>query len=173
MGMEPIHPPMEPLRGLLARLQTAGVTAALGGSGLLFAHGLVDRVNDWDLTTNSPPDLVRAALTGLTWEDRTGGGNYQTGGRFVVLIDGMEIDIMARLAVSGCSLPSIVAGEWQGVPLDSLEVWAAVYWLIGRPAKAGLILEHLRKHGASRERLRLVLRLPLPLDLRIALEELP
>ncbi len=173
MGIEAITPPIEPLRQVLDRLKAHDITAALGGSGLLHAHGLVDRVNDWDLTTDAAPATVAAALDGLSYEDRTGGGNYRTAGRFVIHADGLEIDLICGFAVNGCALPTLVTGEWQGIPLGSLEVWAAAYWLIDRPAKAELVLAHLHRHGTNRERLQRVMREPLPLLLRVALEELP
>jgi hypothetical protein len=55
---EPALPPLEPLRAVLARLEAAGVPHALGGSGLLAALGLVERVNDWDVTCDADLDTL-------------------------------------------------------------------------------------------------------------------
>ncbi|MFZ5622765.1 MAG: hypothetical protein ACOY5W_17240 [Pseudomonadota bacterium] len=174
--MASMHPPLEPLRLVLERLRQGGVQAALGGSGLLFAHGLVERVNDWDLTTDAPPEQIRPAILPLDWEDRTGGQDYATAGRFVIRQDGIEIDVMSRFAIATeggvCRLPTLVAGTWQGVECGSLEVWAAAYWLMGRTPKAERTLAHLRRHGASPERLERILQEPLPASLRVALESL-
>lgn len=171
-----MHPPLAPLRDLLHRLEGAGIEAALGGSGLLYPLGLVERVNDWDLTTDANPDLVRAALESLPWEDRTGGHDYATAGRFVIHAGTDEIDLICRFAVAGeggvCHLPTIVTGHWQGVPLGALEVWAAAYWLIGRPQKAEFVLTHLRRTGADPVRLSRILQEPLPAPLRTELEAL-
>lgn len=176
MVIDPIHPPKEPLIRLLERLQAAGIEAAVGGSGLLFPLGLVGKVNDWDLTTDGAPEQVRAALDGLSWEDRTGGFDYATAGRFVVFAGDMEIDLICRFAVAGeagvVRLPTLVTGHWQGIPLGSLEVWAAAYWLIGRTQKAELALGHLRRHGADPVRLERMLQEPLPATLRAELESL-
>lgn len=171
-----MRPPMEPLLGLLERLRQAGVEAALGGSGLLYAHGLVDRVNDWDLTTDAPPDRVLPALVGLTVEDRTGGHDFVTRARLVVLFGEQEIDLICQGAIrteAGVTqIPTFVAGDYQGIPLGSMEVWAAFYWLMGRMPKAGLALEHLRRHGADPARLARILREPLPSELRAQLDAL-
>lgn len=176
MPIDPIHPPIEPLRSLLRRLEDASIEAALGGSGLLHALGLVERVNDWDLTTDAAPDLVRAALEGLPWEDRTGGQGYETAGRFVIQAGEHEIDLICRFAIAGeqgvCRLPTIVTGHWQGLPQGSLEVWAAAYWIMERTPKAELALGHLRRTGADPARLARMLQEPLPAPLRTALEGL-
>lgn len=167
---------MEPLVRLLDRLHAAGVEAALGGSGLLYAHGLVAQVNDWDLTTDAAPDQVREALAGLPYADKTGGREFATRARLVVQTDGREIDLICQAAMrtdGGITrFPTIITGEFQGIPLGSMEVWAAFYWLMGRMPKAELALAHLRRHGADGARLARMLREPLPAALRAALEAL-
>lgn len=176
MGMESMHPPIAPLRQLLGRLNAAGITAAVGGSGLLFPLGLVDKVRDWDLTTDADPAQVRRALEGLSWEDRTGNHGFETAGRFVVRQDGEELDVISRMAIRTESgvvyMPTYVTGQWDGIPLGSLEVWAAAYWVMGRTEKADLALGYLRRHGADRVRLECVLQEPLPTALREQLEAL-
>lgn len=176
MGMKSMHPPMEPLRQVLHRLKAAGIEAAVGGSGLLFPHGLVDRVNDWDLTTDAEPHAVRAALAGLTYLDRTGGSGYVTRARLVVQMGGEEIDLICQggveTEVGVTRFPTFIAGEYQGIPLGSMEVWAAFYWLIGRRPKAELALGWLERNGAHPARLQRVLQEPLPSELRGRLEAL-
>src|SRR5262245_59362199 len=60
-------PPWSSLAGTVGRLETAGVQVALGGSGLLAALGLADRVRDWDLTTDAPYERVTEALAGVPY----------------------------------------------------------------------------------------------------------
>src|ERR1700712_3770045 len=55
-------PPLSGVRAAVAALESAGLGVALGGSGLLAAHGLVERVGDWDLTTDAAVDDVLEAL---------------------------------------------------------------------------------------------------------------
>ena len=52
-------------------LQGRAAVAAVGGSGLLAALGLVERVRDWDVTTDAPTRTVEEALrsTGLPIAD--------------------------------------------------------------------------------------------------------
>lgn len=176
MKISAMHPPIEPLRQVLERLHAAGVEAALGGSGLLFAHGLVEQVHDWDLTTDAAPERVAESLTGLRYEDRTGNHGFETKARLVVHLDGQEIDVICRFAIrteAGVAhLPTYVTGQYQGLPLGAVEVWAAAYWLMGRTQKAELALGHLEAHGADPARLERVLKEPLPGELRARLEAL-
>lgn len=117
--MPPPHPSIDPLRDLLRRLQAARIEAALGGSGLLYALGLAERISDWDLTTDAEPGAVRMALTGFSWEDRTGGQNFESAGRYVVHVDGEELDLISRSALRSeagiTRLPTIITGWWQGL----------------------------------------------------------
>jgi hypothetical protein len=47
----PRTPPFQVVSQVLAALRRHGAEAAIGGSGLLAALGLVDQVRDWDVTT--------------------------------------------------------------------------------------------------------------------------
>ncbi|RZT64080.1 hypothetical protein EV140_0317 [Microcella alkaliphila] len=46
-------PPLEPVRTLQAALISGGVPCVVGGSALLAARGLIERVNDWDLVVDA------------------------------------------------------------------------------------------------------------------------
>lgn len=66
-------------------LLRAGVRCALGGSGLLLSLGLVDRVGDWDLTTDAPLERVEAALQG--WQAaRVAGGRPPHASNYVLRV---------------------------------------------------------------------------------------
>jgi len=58
-------PALEPLAAVAERLGAAGIPYTLGGSALLHAIGLADRVGDWDLTTDAAVDDVERALHDL------------------------------------------------------------------------------------------------------------
>ena len=54
------HPPLAPLQRACARLAAAGIPHALGTSGLLYSMGLVDQVNDWDVTCDADLSTLEA-----------------------------------------------------------------------------------------------------------------
>jgi len=64
-----VHPARTPALSVVAAvvdaLQARGAVAAVGGSGLLAALGLVDSVRDWDVTTDAETQTVEAALVGV------------------------------------------------------------------------------------------------------------
>src|SRR5437868_2352335 len=82
-------------------LQQRKIVTALGGSGLLAALGLTDRVRDWDLTTDAEPEAV---ATALTWADlkhvrvESGDGRYATRARFRVDGGDHEVDLLVGFA---------------------------------------------------------------------------
>lgn len=161
-------PPIEPLRMVVDRLRGAGIQVALGGSGLLYSLGLVDAVRDWDLTTDATlPDISAALGTEIPWQPSpTGDQGYATVDRINITPNGADIDMMIRFAVH-CGggvvrFPTIVTGQFELIPVGSPEVWAVAYQLIGRPAKAELLHDYLRRQGARSEVQAQMLSQPLP-----------
>lgn len=78
-------PDPQELLPLVRVLLRAGVRCALGGSGLLLSLGLVDRVGDWDLTTDAPLERVEAALQG--WQAaRVAGGRPPHASNYVLRV---------------------------------------------------------------------------------------
>ncbi|WP_153034101.1 hypothetical protein [Amycolatopsis sp. YIM 10] len=140
-------PPLPVAQRVVTALEAGGLTAAVGGSGLLVALGLADVAGDWDVTVDADAREVAAALerAGLTYRDDTiGGENYSTDVRFVVSEAGHEVDVLVGFALRGPSgeverLPTRVSGHWQGLPLADPEVWARAYRLLDRPAKAEIL----------------------------------
>ena len=164
-------PPIEPLRQVVDRLASAGISAALGGSGLLYSLGLVDAVRDWDLTTDADVPAVIAALGDLPWsQSPTGDQSYATASRINVTPHGADIDLMVKFAVRSetgvVRLPTIVTGQFESIPVGSPEVWAVAYQLIGRPAKADMLNVYLRQQGARSEIRAQLLAEPLPEAIR-------
>lgn len=138
---------------MLAALAAHGVEAAIGGSGLLAALGLVDRVRDWDVTTDGSVELVRAALddTGLPYRSAAvRDGVYATRERYVVSAPDHEVDVIVGFAVHSAAadgvvpLPTTITGHWRGLPLADPEVWALAYRLIGRADRAAVLERWLR-----------------------------
>jgi hypothetical protein len=158
---------------VVAALQADGIEVALGGSGLLLAHGLVDSVRDWDLTTEGEPARVEAALVtaGIEFEGSLGDTeSYGTRWRIMIDAGDHDIDLMIgfsiRQPVGNVAIPTIVRDSWNDLPLGSLEVWLVAYRLMVRPEKPDLIAAHLRTHGADPAIVRQLLEQPLPDDLR-------
>jgi hypothetical protein len=167
-------PPIEPLLEVASILRQAGVEFALGGSGLLHALGLADDVGDWDLTTDADLGMICRIFASLPYELHGPAGVHtdtklQFFSGMVELIVGMAF----QTPVGICHLPTFPAGEWRGVPLASPETWAAAYSLLGREAKAGLLFDHLRAHGAEPAVVARLLREPLPAALAGRLSGLP
>jgi hypothetical protein len=175
------HPPLALLQDVSARLTAAGVVHALGTSGLLFARGLVDHANDWDLTCECSLETLQQVFAGEPQEACGNGGIHAD---HKLQLHGGAIELIARYAFfSGADvirIPTLVAEPWNGVPLGMLEPWAAAYWLMGhledvprRRERADLIYRHLLRHGADAAALERVLAEPLPEALATRLRALP
>lgn len=139
-------PGTEVLRTVLAAFGDAGIAAAVGGSGLLAAHGLVGHVRDWDLTTDADPRAVEAALTsaGIPYIPQPAGDDtYASRARLHVDGGDHDIDIIVGFAVrigeTIHELPTRVTGHWLGLPLADPVVWADAYHLIGRHTRAATL----------------------------------
>lgn len=176
-----LHPPLAPLLAAIARLERAGIPHALGASGLCAALGLVDRVNDWDVTCEADLDTL-AGLFADQLHDRFGNSGCHADHKLNLESNGIEL--IARFAFfvpdGIVRIPTRVSGSWNGVPVGSPEAWAAAYWLMGeledsdrRRACAALLFRHLQSAGADGEVVRLLLAQPLPAALAAQLEALP
>ena len=173
-------PPIAPLKRLVQRLERAGVTCALGGSGLLAALGVEreagagDEIGDWDLTTDASVDEVRRAIGRSRLQMM--GPNGVHADHKIQLRDG-EIEIIIGFAILGPAgtvrLPTLVTGRWRGIPIGSPETWAVAYGLLGRYPKAEALFRHLEGRGAGDEARRRLLAEPLPVELSARLRALP
>ena len=167
------YPPIEPLTSVTQHLEREGLEYALGGSGLLVALGLAEVAHDWDLTTDAPLDRVRAALDAMDHE-AMGPANLHADHKLIV--DDGKIEIIVGFAIrSGentVRIPTLVTGHWNGLAIGSPAAWAVAYWLLGREAKAELLLGHLTREGAEPRALGLLQSQPLPDVLRDRLSRL-
>lgn len=144
--MTPRVPPLATVTAVVEALARAGLTPAVGGSGLLVALGLADLANDWDVTVDAGPEAVRAALraAGLEFRDATSRADpYRTAQRLVVDGGDHDVDVLVGFALAGPRgterLPVRVTGRWRGLPLADPAVWRRAYALLGRPEKAALL----------------------------------
>lgn len=153
-------PPLEPLRLVTSRLDAAGIEWAVGGSGLLAALGLVDRVSDWDLQVESSAEPLQFLFATLPHSFHGHGGCHAD---WKLSFDEQRTEVIPRFAffvpreavtrspdasvgegtstasASETASASLVArvrmhvtGHWRGLPLASPEGWACAYWLMGR-----------------------------------------
>lgn len=178
------HPPLEPLRAALAKLERAGIPHALGASGLCAALGLADRVNDWDVTCEAGLGTLEALFAG---EPSESFGNSGCHADHKLNLRGGEIELIARFAffVEGgvVRIPTRVSRAWNGVPVGSPEAWAVAYALMGayddaahrerRRARAETLFAWLGAHGADADTVRELLAQPLPGPLAARLAALP
>lgn len=167
-------PPLPRLLATVERLERSGIVVALGGSGLLAALGLIDEVRDWDLTTDSSAESVRAALRG---EPLTHKGQDELHADQKLMLAGGTIEVILGFAFHTeggvVHIPTVVTGRWQGVPLGSPECWAVAYDLLAHPTKSEMVFDHLAGRGADGVMVARLLREPLPAPLAARLARLP
>ena len=128
------------LVSLSRALGEVGISWQLGGSGLLYALGLVDTVRDLDVVF---PVDVKESLAGVLRE-HTGTepsctarqeDGFASGFRGRHLWDGVELDMTAGIVLDYgtvvARLPFVGGTEWQfqdeSIPLAPLEHWLLIY----------------------------------------------
>lgn len=178
---EPRTPPLAPLLARLELLERAGLPHALGASGLLASLGLVNEVNDWDVTVDADVDTLAAACAGLAF---TRHGHSGCHADHKLTLEEGRIELIARFAFfvpeGIVRIPTIVARHWRGVPVGSPSAWAVAYALMGeledsprRRERAGLLFDWLERNGADAAGVRALLDEPLPPAIRARLAALP
>ena len=178
------HPPLPPLHAALARLRAAGVPHALGASGLCAALGLVDRVNDWDVTCDADLATLAALFADVPTESF---GNSGCHADHKLNLEAGGIELIARFAffvpAGVVRIPTLVTRTWHDVPVGSPEAWAVAYALMGeydepahrerRRGRAEAVFGWLATHGADAPALEQLRREPLPEFLAARLAALP
>ena len=172
------HPAHESLRTVIEALEHASLQPALGGSGLLHAHGLVDEVEDWDITIDAEVHAVTAALddASLDWTNVDDYEGFATAGRLRVPVDDATVHVAVQFAIisenEAVHIPSLIGGTWNDIPLGSIEAWLVAYRLMGRESKHDAILTYLEQHGANSVCVQRLLAEPLPESVRQELDSL-
>jgi hypothetical protein len=168
------HPPVAPLLELVARLESAGIPCALGGSGMLATLGLADRVNDWDVTTDAAVETLEPLLAGRAFE-RFGASGVHADHKLVLAH--AQVDLISRFAFrhagGTCRIPTLIAERRAQVPIAAPESWAAAYALLEREEKTERLFAFLETHGADDVVIERLLGETLPLALAERLRRLP
>ncbi|KPV55970.1 hypothetical protein QJ48_30240 [Paenibacillus sp. A3] len=152
----------------------------LGGSSMLWFHGLVDRPNDIDLLVaehdaQRAHELLSRLGTHAAMEPKE---PFCTKYFIHYTLLGTEVDVMGLLSIRHAE--GIYRLDWRrdantrveplesvSVPLTPLEDWFVLYLLMpGRGGKADLIEACLKRQGVRRDRLEAALRQPLPAEVR-------
>ena len=143
-------PPSGPLIDAVRRLEDAGLTVALGGSGLLGALSLATAARDWDLTTDSTLEEVASKLSGMELE-RFGPSGIHADHK--LRLAGGAVEIICGFAIRSGSgvvrIPTVVSARAEQIPLGSPEAWAAAYALLGRAEKSESLMRWIEAHGAD------------------------
>lgn len=140
-------PPLAVVKAVVTALQAHGAEAAVGGSGLLAALGLVDSVRDWDVTTDAATGTVELALAAVPGAPVTaasaGEDDFATRARFLVHGEDHAVDVLVGFALLEhehfVPLPTRVTRTWRGLPIGDPAVWLRAYRLLGRHERADLL----------------------------------
>lgn len=140
------HPRTDVVARVVAALRVEGLPVAVGGSAVLASLGLVDRVRDWDVTTEGDDLAVCRALdaAGSPWEFVPGAERpYATAGRYLVQAGDHQVDVLVGFAAwdgdQVVTFPVRATGSWLDLPIADPAVWALAYRLIGRAERAELL----------------------------------
>ncbi|MBX3093556.1 MAG: hypothetical protein KF680_03295 [Cryobacterium sp.] len=144
--MSVTHPPLEPVRTIVAEFARRGWPVAVGGSAVLAWLGLVDVVRDWDVTVDADADEVEQALlrAGFNPEDGTSSAPpFATRRRLTLALPDHELDVLVGFAVheGGAVVPIPVraVATWNGLPIAHPGDWELAYRIMGRADRAAAL----------------------------------
>ncbi|MGG2026972.1 hypothetical protein AB1282_14830 [Gottfriedia sp. S16(2024)] len=159
------------------QLKRKNIKYALGGSGLLYALGLVNYVNDWDITTDEFKKDIIGALSLFKIEEITSGKfPFASDYKLTFIENNQEIEIIGNFSIHSslgiCNIPSVITSEWRGIAIGSAESWYVAYKLMNREEKANLLYNFLKENGADNNIINILLNQPLPIDIKDTLTKL-
>lgn len=143
------------LRELALLFQKEKIKWALGGSMLLYFHGLVPKANDIDiLIDENQEDLVRDIVSKSEFSVRQPQEKQGCHSRIFipVVFRSVEIDIIGGFTIQNQYFPlqeseieKRISLDGVEIPLHSLSMWEKFYFLMGRTEKYSLI-KNMKKH---------------------------
>lgn len=169
---------IEDLLTIVQKLENNGIPYSLGGSGLLYSLGLIDIVNDWDITTSvAKKDLLHALDPLNVKESSSGKFPFASEYKLLIRYNTSEMEIIGNFSIYSdngiCRIPSIPTFDWKGVKVGSPEAWYVAYKLMRKTEKAESLLYFLRLNGAKIEIVEKLLKEPLPKETQYSLLSLP
>jgi hypothetical protein len=145
---------MPDLKLIADRLEANEIIYALGGSGLLYSLGLIEAVNDWDITVECSRNELVQILNEFEWMEQNS-GDYPFASKYRIQVPQFKIDFIGFFSLHSNSgiinLPVKQSTRWNGIKMGSPEVWYAAYKLMNRENKASLLYNYLKTNGANSE----------------------
>jgi len=166
---------------VISNFNQTGIRYALGGSALLYYHGITDTVHDLDFIIH-PSDIEKANVcmkkVGIAI---AASKKFQYGTRHYkkYLVDGVEVDLMADLIIfhgvysfehhfDSSDLIQTFTVRGESVKLGNLEDWYLIYLFIGsREDKVKALEKHFIEQGdLNKTKMDQILNGDLPEDIR-------
>lgn len=147
---------LETLVKIAKIINERGYTWAIGGSCMMYLHGIVDSFHDIDIMVSiEDAESSKQELLKLGTLEKSTPGMYATKHFYEFVIDNVDIDVMAGFAIIkdnmlyDCSfikenIDMIKVIDGVDIPLESLEKWKRYYYLMGRENKVNLIKHYLQ-----------------------------
>lgn len=167
------------LQKIAREFNSENITWGVGGSLLLYIHGLSDQFEDIDLVVQEGDALAcqRLLIKHGPMLPKNPDERFRTRGFFEFEIDGVDIDLMCVLSIVSHDMETVLPFDetlierWEpfGVeklPLMHLEDWYLIYALIEREPKLELIEGHFKAKGVNQQRLKQLLELNMPEKVR-------
>lgn len=159
------------------QLKRENIRYALGGSGLLYVLGLVNHVNDWDITTEEFKKDVKGALSLFEVEEVSSGNfPFASDYKLRILKNNQEIEIIGSFSIHSsrgiCTIPLVITSEWRGISIGSPESWYVAYKLMNREEKANLLYDFLKENRVNKHIIDMLLNHHLPTVIKDTLAEL-
>lgn len=145
------------LAKVAAEMNARQLQWAVGGSTLLYFHGIVERFNDIDLMLAlKDAAAAKAALLamGAVEKPAVKSDRFRTVCYEKFTLERLDIDLMAGFTIlkdgrayafplSSQTIENVAVAGGEPVPLQALRVWRKCYALMDRPEKAKLIEDYL------------------------------
>jgi hypothetical protein len=137
--LAPRAPDWASLLAVSSALTAAGVSHALGGSGLLQFLGADIEANDWDITTDAPESDVTGVVRRFAHRRLERIPPFESEYAYKLSVGSGTVDLLGGFAVFDghevVRCRTIVTGYRDGVPLGSPSEWAKMYRALGDDAK--------------------------------------
>ncbi len=184
--MQAVKDKITVLKKIIEQLDEQKIKYGVGGSLLLFLHGIVDDFHDLDFILDIQNICkVDKILSHMGKKELFTTNNiYKTQVFIEYKVDDVEIDLMANLRVKhdnglfNLLFDEITLGKdfFVGnflVKTTNLEDWFVIYSLVpDRHKEANLIMKHLNKNGVKEEALTRYLNIGLPISLEVQISNL-